>query len=342
MSNPNTKQIQEILSSFHIKDSNLTLSQCVESLHNHDGKTHIIITCPKDKLGEFQELAMTAQAKLEAAGLQSQITLTNATAATKDARQGINGVNKVIVVASGKGGVGKSTIAFNLAISLAQSGKKVGLVDVDIYGPSLPSLSGINKKPLLEDNLMIPHKKFGLKLMSIGFLVDSAQALIWRGPMTTKMLYQLIRQTNWSAGGESLDYLIIDTPPGTGDVHLSLAENYKVDGAIVVSTPQELAIADVARALTMFKKLNIPVLGIIENYSYMEDASGKKQYIFGKSKANISLAKKFGTKILGEIPISSELNEASGNAKPITYYMPLHPLSLLFNRISELLILSLL
>lgn len=321
MSNPNTKRIEEILSSFKLKSLGCSLANCIESIHEHDGKTHITIGCEKEYLAEFQELTKLAGLEL---GDGYLITLTNA----KPAGKGVKGVDKVIMVASGKGGVGKSTIAFNLAISLAQQGKKVGLVDVDIYGPSLPTLAGISRRPVLEENLMIPHKKYGIKLMSVGFLVDGADALIWRGPMTTKMLYQLIRLTNWDFDGEGLDYLIIDTPPGTGDVHLSLAENYKVDGAIVISTPQELAVADVTRAMTMFKKLEIPVLGIIENYSYLE-LDGRKQYVFGAPGASSKLAKKFGTKVLAEIPISQELSDA----KPVTYYKPDGEMGRLFSGI---------
>jgi ATP-binding protein involved in chromosome partitioning len=335
MSNPNTKQIQEILSSHKLRASNLTLADCIESIRTDDEKTHIIIACAKDSLDEFKSLVELAELQFKDLGIEAKIILTNTDAKIRHSRLAVKGVKQVIEVASGKGGVGKSTIALNLAITLAQSGKKVGLVDADIYGPSLPSLTGINKKPVLEDNLMIPHKKFGLKLMSIGFLVNDVDALIWRGPMTTKMLHQLIRLTNWEFDGEMLDYLIIDTPPGTGDVHLSLAENYKIDGAIVISTTQTLATADVTRALTMFSKLDIPVLGIIENYSYICDKDGNKQYLFGSSHTNTQLAKKFKTKVLAQIPINSDLDMASSNAKPLTYYKPNHLISLMFKDICK-------
>lgn len=227
----------------------------------------------------------------------------------------VKGVKKVIVVASGKGGVGKSTIAFNLALALAELGKKVGIVDVDIYGPSLPQLSGIYQKPVIDNDLVIPHSKFGIKLMSVGYLVEPGAALVWRGPMTSKMLFQLIRMTNWGVDGE-LDYLIVDTPPGTGDVHLSLAENYKIDGAIVVSTPQELATTDAAKGIDMFSKLNIRVLGIVQNMSYFEDLSGEKHYIFGKDGAS-KLAKKYKLELLADLPISKDLAEACDSGKPL-------------------------
>lgn len=240
----------------------------------------------------------------------------------------VKGVKKVVVVASGKGGVGKSTVAFNLAIAMAGQGKKVGIVDVDIYGPSLPKLSGISHKPIIEDNMVMPHEKFGLKMMSVGFLVEKDAPLVWRGPMTSKMLYQLIRMTNW---GE-LDYLVVDTPPGTGDVHLSLAENYKIDGAIVVTTPQELAVVDAAKGIEMFNKLNIPVIGIVENMSYYEDEDGKKHYIFGKDGAE-KLAKKYKTKVLVQFPIYPELTKASDNGAPLTVIDNAHPVSKLYNEL---------
>lgn len=225
-------------------------------------------------------------------------------------------VKKIILVASGKGGVGKSTIAFNLALSLVKQGKRVGICDVDIYGPSLPQLSGIYKKPIIENNLVIPHVKYDLEMMSVGFLVDEGAPLVWRGPMTSKMLFQLLRMTNWGIQ-DQLDYLIIDTPPGTGDVHLSLAENYKIDGAIVVSTPQALATADAAKGIEMFNKMGIPVLGIIQNMSFFEDAGGSKHYIFGKDGAT-NLAKKYSSRLLGDIPIFQNLMESSNTGKPIT------------------------
>ncbi|MDF3047741.1 MAG: antiporter inner rane protein [Candidatus Midichloriaceae bacterium] len=318
MSNHNNTRIQEILSSFK-------LSSYVESITEMKDKILITLAPPKELITSLTPLAAKATEALNTSNQNYQIIFTNTNS------KKVAGVEKIIIVASGKGGVGKSTIAFNLAISLAQMGKKVGIVDVDIYGPSLPSLSGISKKPVLENGLMLPHEKFGIKMMSVGFLVGAEDALIWRGPMTTKMLYQLIRLTNWG----NLDYLIIDTPPGTGDVHLSLAENYEIDGAIMASSPQGLAVADVKRALTMLKKLDIPLIGIVENYSYILEANGKKNHLFGDSSASQKLAKAFKTKILAEIPISRELDEANSNARPLTYYKPKSEISLMFEKICK-------
>ncbi len=188
------------------------------------------------------------------------------------------------MVASGKGGVGKSTVAANLAISLAELGYKVGILDADIYGPSIPRIFNIKEKPEIKDGLLIPFEKYGLKIMSMGFLVPEGSALVWRGPMLTKAVHQLFKMTLWATPQDPLDYLIIDTPPGTGDIHLSIAENYEIDGAIVVTTPQALALIDAFKAVDMFKKLQINILGVIENMAYfINPSTGGKEYIFGKS-----------------------------------------------------------
>jgi ATP-binding protein involved in chromosome partitioning len=217
----------------------------------------------------------------------------------------LKGVNKIIVIASGKGGVGKSTIAANLAISLAEAGYKVGLLDSDVYGPSVPRIFEINQKPEVIEGLLQPHKKFGIKLMSMGFLVPEKSALIWRGPMLTKAIHQLFKMTAWG----DLDYLIVDTPPGTGDIHLSIAENYVIDGAIVITTPQKLALVDAFKAVDMFVKLGIDIIGIIENMSYyINSTSGENEYIFGKSNLlNYCEDKKI--KFMERIPLDQDLSD---------------------------------
>ena len=168
-------------------------------------------------------------------------------------------IQRMLVVGSGKGGVGKSTVAANLAISLAELGHKVGILDADIYGPSIPRIFNIKEKPEIKDGLLIPFEKYGLKIMSMGFLVPEESALVWRGPMLTKAVHQLFKMTLWATTQDPLDYLIIDTPPGTGDIHLSVAENYEIDGAIVVTTPQALALIDAFKTVDMFKKLQINI-----------------------------------------------------------------------------------
>jgi len=212
-------------------------------------------------------------------------------------------ISNVILVSSGKGGVGKSTIASNIAISLAESGYKVGLLDSDVYGPSIPRIFNINQKPDIKDGLIQPHEEQNIKLISMGFLVPEGSALVWRGPMLTKAIHQLFKLTNWG----NLDYLIVDTPPGTGDIHLSIAENYVIDGAVIVTTPQKLALIDAFKAVDMYDKLKIKIMGIIENMSYLSNPINQnKEYIFGKSNLqNYCDDKKID--FLGSIPMSEKL-----------------------------------
>lgn len=211
----------------------------------------------------------------------------------------VAGVKKIIAVASAKGGVGKSTIACNLAVSAARSGLSVALVDADIYGPSIPHLMNLSDKPDQKDNLILPLMSHGVKCISIGSLIDPSAAGVWRGPMVTKILYQLIRSVNWKADGKVVDLMIIDMPPGTGDVYLSIAEKFPLAGVVIVSTPQELAVIDVVRSIDCFEKLKVPILGMIQNMSYLE-SGGEKKYLFGKDGAK-KLAEKRGIKFLADV-----------------------------------------
>lgn len=223
----------------------------------------------------------------------------------------IPGVKKVIMICSGKGGVGKSTISSYLAYYLGLSGYKVGLFDSDIYGPSVQKIFGVDAEVEIKDGKFFPHEKFGVKLMSMGFIVKSDDALVWRGPMVTKTLNQMLLQTDWQYRKmlikSDLDYLIIDTPPGTGDVHLSLAENYEIDGAIVVSTPQNLAIANAHRSVDMLQKLGIKLLGIVENMAYILGRGGSEEYIFGEGNVKTYAAER-GLSLLSSIPIIPEVS----------------------------------
>lgn len=221
----------------------------------------------------------------------------------------VSGVKKIIAVASAKGGVGKSTISCNLAIALKNSGLNVALVDADIYGPSIPHLMNLKDQPDQKNGLILPLISNGIKCISIGSMIDAKAAGVWRGPMVTKILHQLIRSTNWRSDQKDVDVMIIDMPPGTGDVYLSVAEKFPLSGVIVVSTPQSLSVIDVVKSIDCFAKLKIPILGLIQNMSYLE-ISGEKKYLFGRDGAK-KLAAENNIKFLGEIPILQEISDST-------------------------------
>ena len=232
----------------------------------------------------------------------------------------LSGVRNIIAVASGKGGVGKSTVAANLAVALVKQGAKVGLIDADIYGPSMPMMFDVeNERPRMhtvgDRNLIIPVTNHGVKLLSIGFFADTSQAIVWRGPMASRALTQMLTDADWG----DLDYLIIDLPPGTGDIHLSLVAAVKLTGAIIVSTPQEVALADARKGIGMFRlaSINVPVLGVVENMAYFTplELPDNRYYIFGKDGAK-RLAEKMELPLLGEIPLVQSIREAGDAGRP--------------------------
>ncbi|MBN2752069.1 MAG: P-loop NTPase [Rhodospirillaceae bacterium] len=233
------------------------------------------------------------------------------------------GVGSVIAIASGKGGVGKSTTTANLAMALANSGLSVGILDADIYGPSIPTLFGcVDAKPEMSpEGKLLPLERLGIKLISIGFLLPPDTAVIWRGPMVSGAIEQLFRDVDWG----TLDVLLIDLPPGTGDAQLTISQKAPLSGAVIVSTPQDLALIDAKRALSMFRKMEVPVLGIIENMSYYECPNcGHREHIFAHGGAQIA-AKDLDTAFLGAVPLSLDIREASDNGKPITAAQPEGP-----------------
>jgi len=232
----------------------------------------------------------------------------------------VSGIKNIIAISSGKGGVGKSTLAANLAIALAQTGAKVGLLDADIFGPSIPIMFGLeNNKLFVEEkegkSFMVPAEQYQVKLLSIGFLIEDHQAVVWRGPMASKALKQMFEETVW---GE-LDYLLVDLPPGTSDIHLTLASAFPLNGAVVVSTPQKVALADARKGINMFtsESIKIPVLGIIENMSYFtpDELPDKKYYLFGRDGAR-DLAQEKNIPFLGEIPIVQQIREGGDYGRP--------------------------
>jgi ATP-binding protein involved in chromosome partitioning len=242
----------------------------------------------------------------------------------------IPGVAAVIAVASGKGGVGKSTTALNLALGLRDLGLRVGLLDADIYGPSVPRLTGIHEKPQLnDDKKMIPIVRFGLAIMSIGFLVEEDTAMIWRGPMVMSAITQMLRDVAWG----TLDVLVVDMPPGTGDAQLTLAQNVPLKGAVIISTPQDLSLIDARRGLAMFRKVNVPVLGIVENMSYFQcPHCGTRSDIFGHGGARHE-AERLGVPFLGEIPLHMSIRAMSDSGTPVVESEPDGPYAAIYRAI---------
>ena len=228
------------------------------------------------------------------------------------------GVRNAVAVASGKGGVGKSTMSANLALSLALDGASVGLLDADLYGPNIPMMMGVNERPRGQHNKILPLEAYGVKLMSMGFLVDPNQAVIWRGPMIHNALRQFLQEVEWG----DLDYLVVDLPPGTGDASLSLAQSLSLTGTVIVTTPQKVALSDVVRGVQMFEQLNVPILGVIENMSYfVASDTGKRYDIFGHG-GGASMAKEVGVEFLGEVPLEPEVRIGGDEGSPIVVRDP--------------------
>jgi len=238
--------------------------------------------------------------------------------AAPPAPQGIPGVAAIIAVASGKGGVGKSTVAANLAIALARQGLKVGLMDADIYGPSVPRLFDIREKPRAEGKKIVPIEKYGIKIMSLGFLIKEEEAVVWRGPMVQSALTQMLNDTLWAP----LDILVLDMPPGTGDAQLTISQRAPLRGAVIVSTPQDIALIDARKGIAMFAKTQVPVLGIVENMStFICPNCGHESHIFGHGGARAE-AKRMGVPFLGEIPLVPVIRETSDAGRPIVATAP--------------------
>jgi ATP-binding protein involved in chromosome partitioning len=239
-------------------------------------------------------------------------------------------VRRVIAVVSGKGGVGKSTVAVNLACAFAALGLRTGLLDCDVYGPSVPRMMGVDDEPVFEDGKLTPLSAHGLRLMSIGFIVDEGRAMIWRGPMVTSAVRQMIKDVRWGAPGDELDMLVVDMPPGTGDIQLTLFHDFKVDGAVIVSTPQEIALIDARRAAAMLQKLGTPVLGVIENMAWFPDPStGERIPIFGQGGARAEAAK-LRVPLLAEIPIDIALRQGGDEGMPLVVSDPDGPVARAF------------
>jgi len=243
----------------------------------------------------------------------------HAPASQSHGKRGVPGIDAIIAVASGKGGVGKSTTAVNLALGLAANGLKVGVLDADIYGPSMPRLLNIHGRPQTVDGKILkPMQNYGLKVMSMGFLVDEETPMIWRGPMVMSALTQMLREVEWGP----LDVLVVDMPPGTGDAQLTMAQQVPLAGAVIVSTPQDLALIDARKGLNMFKKVEVPLLGIVENMSYfLAPDTGKRYDIFGHGGARRE-AERLGVTFLGEVPLEMGIRESSDAGAPVVVSKP--------------------
>ena len=242
----------------------------------------------------------------------------------------IKGTKFTIAISSAKGGVGKSTFAMNFALALQSTGSKVGILDADIYGPSLPKMMSINKKPESKDGKSLtPIEQYGIQCMSIGFLVDEETPMIWRGPMVTSAIKTFTEKVLWN----NLDFIVVDMPPGTGDTQLTFAQQIKVDGVIVVSTPQEIALLDVKRGIRMFDKLKVPIIGLVDNMSFFKSDEGKNYNIFGEGGVE-KVARDYKKDFLGKIPINIDLRIAADSGKPLFEKDSNHEISKIFREIA--------
>lgn len=281
----------------------------------------VVLTTPACPLKEMiRKDCESAVRKVAGPAAKITIHMTSSVTSLRDNAPLLPGVKNIIAIASGKGGVGKSTITSNLAVALAQSGAKVGLIDADIFGPSVPVMFNCEReqpevKTINGKNFILPLEQYGVKLISIGFLAPPDSAVVWRGPMASSALKQFISDTIWG----DLDYLFIDLPPGTSDIHLTLVQTVPVTGAVIVTTPQKVALADATKGLAMFKQpqINVPILGVVENMAYFtpEELPGNKYYIFGKDGGK-NLSEKFDVPLLGQIPLVQGIRESGDSGLP--------------------------
>jgi ATP-binding protein involved in chromosome partitioning len=298
-------------------EQDLVSSKCVKNIKVDGAKVTIDVTLGFPAKGYVGTLSTKIKEKVGAVtgvlGVEVNIGFKIASHGVQKGVKPIEGVKNIIAVASGKGGVGKSTVAVNLALALSLEGASVGILDADIYGPSQPRMLGTSAKPESKDGKkMEPVSSYHLQSMSIGYLIDEETPMIWRGPMVTQALEQLLRETNW----KDLDYLVIDLPPGTGDIQLTLAQKVPVTGAIIVTTPQDIALLDARKGLKMFEKVEIPVLGVVENMStHICSKCGHEEHIFGEG-GGLRMAEQYSVDFLGGIPLDRSIREQTDNGKP--------------------------
>jgi len=339
MTNKKLEEIKKILRSIKLKSrsNNIVDSNMINGLELKNNSITFVLELSSEELEFSDPIKKTIEEKLLTISQIEKVSIV-ITSHNKKIEKNLKNnytlspATNIIAIASGKGGVGKSTTAINLALSLMKLDFKVGILDADIYGPSLPKLTGINIKPKNNGKKIIPHNAFGLQAMSIGFLIPEDKPAIWRGPLVMSAIEQLLKDVDW----QDLDILIIDMPPGTGDVHLTLSQKAQLTGAIIISTPQDLSLIDARKGLNMFKKVNVPILGIIENMSYfLCEKCETKHKIFGNGGAK-SEAKKLGVPFLSEIPLDILLRSSADEGKPIVLQEPNHLISKKFLQIARL------
>ena len=336
MTAPDTDRLKELLRSIEDPHTGRPLNDAVRGLAVHDDRVAVDIRLDYPAAGWRDRLVELVSGRLRAVDDVGAVTVNIDWQIPQHAVQGgldpLDGVRNIIAVASGKGGVGKSTVSVNIALALMAEGASVGVLDADIYGPSIPRMLGLSGKPeTTDDRRILPMRAHGLQAMSIGVLVEADQAMIWRGPMATQALQQIVSETKW----EGLDYLIVDLPPGTGDIQLTLAQRIPVAGALCVTTPQDVAVDDVRRAAAMFNKVRVPVLGVVENMStHVCTNCGHEEAVFGTGGGE-RIAAETGVPLLGQLPLHSDIGRSTDEGRPIVVADPEHPAAMRFREIAR-------